>query len=439
MRSGIQTPLAGLSSGLLTRRGGSAGISFGNETYPTRGTASNAPSVRLLGMIGDSRVEGDRPGQFAFEVACVCGEWVFSNPSSYNYGNGGSSVYYARTTEAPAAVGDGCLTFVVLTGTNGAYADGTEESAADAADPGAGIPSMTELEKRQYETLGLLAALDLAGATIFLCNEMPGGGSGGGTDANKVAHHDWIDTLTAGSAGLTNADLVIVNTWDAVSDGGTGIATELDPQWVGDGLHPTTQGQERMAQAVWTAMNAHFGTDVHLDFTIPSQNLMDGTSTISVNRGVVPTNWRDATAADDLVYATSGTGLDTSVTLTNNHPADTLTAVLQVTISSEIADGVLLTEYGYAPDPSPDTTAGGKRNWAQRWSLRGFAATLGASIFNTASNAINATTQDYETGGRRRVAMHVGATAGGTKRADLYFEVAPGQTVTIYRHEIHER
>ena len=427
--------------GLPRRRGVPAGVSFGNETYPARATASNAPNERKAAYIGDSRHEGDQPGQAAFESACACGEWIYFNPNTYNYADGGSSIYFSRTdaTAAPKAVADGCRTFVVLTGTNGAYADGAEEAAADAADPGAGIPSMTELQKRQYETLGLLSVLDLAGATIFLCNEMPGGGSGGGTDAEKVAHHEWIDTLTAGSAGLTNADLIIVNTWDAVSDGGTGTATELDPQWYNDGLHPAFQGQERQAKAIWEAMNAHFGTDVHLDFSAPSQNLMDGTTTKSIARGTVPTNWAESVAADDLVYETSGTGLDTLVTFTNNHPTDTLVTALRVTISSEVTDGVLFTEYGYSPDPGRDATTFVKRNFAQRWSLRDFATLLGASIYNTASNAQITSAQDYETGGRRRVAMHVGATAGGTKRADLLFEVAPGQTVTIYRHEIHER
>lgn len=432
----------GIGLGINRIAAASSGVdlSFGNTAYETRATASNAPSSRRLGMIGDSRVQGDQPGQFAFETLCACGEWIWGDFRNYNYGDGGTSIYFSRTNAAaaPKAVTDGCRTFVVLVGTNGAYADGVEEAAADAADPGAGIPSMTELEKRQYETLGLLSVLDLTGATIFLCNEMPGGGSGGGTDAAKVAHHEWLDTLTAVSAGLSNADLIIVNTWNAVSDGGTGTATELDPQWENDGLHPAFQGQERMARAVWGAMNTHFGTSVHLDFSTPSQNLLDGTSTASVNRGTLPGGWNDFTAADDLTYSTSGTGLDTVLTVTNGG-ASTINMAARVT-PGVVTDGVVLFEYNFVANPTASDTTGSSRDFAQRMGFREADYGTGTPIANvpTDSNAAIASSQDYQMGGNRRATFYVGAMGTG-RRIDTLFEIAGGQTVEITRVEIHER
>jgi lysophospholipase L1-like esterase len=412
--------MIGIGLGLTTLRGSSApaAITFGNITYPSRSTASNAPASRKLAMIGDSRVAGDSPGQFAFETFTACGEWVWADYRDFNYGDGGSTIYNARYTQAPAAVADGCLTFVVLTGTNGAREAGE----------GDGVDS---LANRQTETLGLLAALDQVGATIFLCNEMPGSSvSPFGTDATKLAHHNWINTRTTANTSLSNADLVIVNTWDAVSDGSETTATTLDARWINDGLHPSNRGQERMAQATWTAMNGFFGTDVHLDFASPDQNLCDGTTTESRNRGTMPSGWNDFTAADALEYSVTGTGLDTVFTVENTGETE-----LQMATRKNIGastDAVILLEYDLQGVVSP---ASGDRELGPRVSVRN--AGLGA-LYTTAVADTSGTTQKYELGGRRRMVIYIGATAA-SPRFDLVFAVPGGQTINFYRVDVYER
>lgn len=402
---------------------------FGNTDYPARTTASNAPNSRRLAMIGDSRVAGDQPGQFAAEVLWACGEWIWGDFRNYNHGVGGSTIYNAANTQAPAAVADGANVFVVLTGTNGARAAGE----------GDGVDN---LENRKTETLNVLSALDQVDAVIFLCNEIPGqsdGGTGTGTQQIKVDHHDWIDGLTTVSAGLSNADLVVVDTWSVTGDGAGGISENLNTQWRNDGLHPAFQGQGRMARAIWSAMNTHFGTDVDLDFSAPSENLMDGTTTRTVNRGVVPNSWNDFSAADDLSYATSGTGLDTVVTVTNSG-ASTLVMNCRMTVGA-VTDGVLLLEYRYDADDDASDATGSERNFAQRISVRNFDFGTGSNIANTnsPSNSAIASSQDYQMGGSRRSALYIGESGPSGRRLDLLLEVAPGQTITFHRAEIHER
>lgn len=404
---------------------------YGNTAYPVRGTASNAPASRQVAFIGDSRVAGSAPWQFASLALFSAGEWVWGDRAYNDYALGGTSIYHAVNTQAPAAVASGARVFVVLTGTNGARQSGE----------GDGVDT---LATRQAETLALLSALDQAGATIFLCNEMPGAadfGAGTGTGETKLGHHLWIDGLTAAGAGLSNADLVIVDTWAAVSDGTESTATNLALDWRNDGLHPASQGQERMARAVWSAMNAHWGGAVHLDFASPAQNLLDGTTTASVNRGTVPGGWTDFSAANGLVYTTTGAGLDTVFTVEN-----TTEGMLSMSSRSfepaATTDAILFFEYDLDPVFDVAHTTG-TRLFGQRFSARNFEFGTGSPVLYTspATAGVNPAAQPYELGGRRRMALQVGACAPASTavRADLLFDIAPGQTVRFYRVELHER
>lgn len=423
----------------LPRRGldqAPLGLSYGNATYPARGTASNAPATRRLAILGDSRPSGTQPSQFAAMVMWSIGEWVWALPGAdesdpdYEFAVGGSTIYHAVNTQAPQALAKGCSVFVVMTGTNGAREAGE----------GDGVDTFAT---RQIETQNLLAALDQPGATIFLCNEMPGRSDGGtftGTEQIKVDHHNWINTLTTANAGLTNADLVIVNTWDAISDGGVGVDANLNPRWVNDGLHPATQGQERTAMAVWEAMNAHFGSEVQLDFSAPSQNLLDGSTTVSEDRGVLPGGWRDFNAADALVYSTAGTGLETVLTVTNGGGSN-LTTNARVSFLSPVTDGVLFIDYSIDPDPDADQSIGVMPNYGPRIVLRecDFGTGVMEPIFGTASVSVNTQSMDYHVGGRRRLAAYIGAASVAAGNVQLSFLVAAGMTLKVHRVEIHER
>lgn len=404
-------------------------LEYGNVALPARGTISNAPQRRRFAVIGDSRASGNSPVQFAGQVLWASGVWIWADSRTYDYALGGSSIYHAVNTQAPAALADGCRVFVVLTGTNGARQNGE----------GDGVDTFAT---RRTETLNLLAALDVPGATIILCNEMPGRSGNPGTDQAKVDHHNWLNTLTTASAGLVNADLVIANTWDAVSDGGNGTDTELDAQWANDGLHPAAQGQERQAKAVWDALNGHFGNSVQLDFASPAQNLMDGTTTTTngagKRAGLVPTGWQDSTADDGLTYSTTGTGLDTEVTVHNPGPSDVL--LFPRIGTGAFTDGVLLVDYSFNADPDADPAQGGAPNFWPRLIVRDVDFGTGANqaITGTAVGSAQVAAQDYQMGGMRRGVVYLGAS-GPSPRVDPVFSIAAGQSVTFHRLEIHER
>jgi hypothetical protein len=401
-------------------------LSYGNLSVTGTPPVSNAPLARKLALIGDSRMASISGGTVAQEIATACGEYAWCNGTTFNYAVGGTTIYNARVTQVPLALADNCGVFVILTGTNGARKAGE----------GDGVDS---LANRQTETLGLLAALDQPGATIFLCNEIPGladGGTGTGSDATKLAHHNWIKALTTGSAGLTNAQLVIVNTWDAVSDGTESTSTNLAAAWRNDGLHPAYRGQEREAKAVWSAMKAHF-SGPGLVFGGPSQRLLDGATTASVARGTVPGGWSDATAADGMTYATSGIGAGTVLTVSNAVNATSKTMALRKTPAA-ITDGILMIEYDL--DVSTGPANDGFRNWSPKITPRNFY--YGAGSPSAAVNfwlAVNgAKAQDYEMGGRRRMAVHLGQSDT-APRIDIAFQLQAGQVLRLHAVDIYER
>lgn len=386
---------------------------FGNVTPSGSYSGQNAPMSRRLAMIGDSRISANGGGAFASQVVYNCGEWVWINPNTFNYGLGGSQIIDARVTQAPAAIADGCQVFVILTGVNGA--SGTDT-----------------LANRQSEMLGLLAVLDGVGNTIFLCNEMPAG-----TAPQTTLHwdyHNWLDSLTAASAGLSNAALAIVNTWDVVKTG-SGQSVQLAAQWQNDLLHPKNTGQERMAKAVWQAMGAHF-SGPHVNFGSPSQRLSDGTSTVNVNRGVLPSGWTDASAAGGITYSVAGTGANTVVTFDNTGNASNATIACRITPSA-VTDGVVVIDYEMDVDPAPDLAV---RNSFQKVSIRNFDFGTGANqaISNFWQGDISSTAQDQEMGGRRRMAMRIGASAA-SPRVDLLFQIKAGTRLRVHAVDIYER
>lgn len=406
----------GLAVAAAGQRRGQSGnpLSFGNVTPSGSYSGSNAPMSRRLAMIGDSRISAVGGGAFASQVVYNCGEWVWINPNTFNYGLGGTQIIDARTTQAPAAVADGCQVFLILTGVNGA--GGTDN-----------------LANRQSELLGTLAVLDGVGNTIFLCNEMPESTS---PQADlHYQYHQWLDGLTAGTASLTNADLVIVDTWSVVSTG-AGQNVQLAPQWDNDLLHPMNTGAERMAKAVWDAMKAHF-SGPHVNFGSPSQRLSDGTSTVNVNRGVLPSGWTDSSAAGGITYSVSGAGANTVVTFDNTGNGSNATLACRITPGSAVTDGVVVIDYELDVDPSPDLDT---RNSFQKVSIRNFDFGTGSNvaITNFWQGDVSSTAQDQEMGGRRRMALRLGASAA-SRRIDLLFQVKAGTRVRVHAVDIYER
>jgi hypothetical protein len=429
-----------------------ATLTYGNTTYPARTTASNAPAERKLALIGDSRVRGNSPGQFADEVVRACGEWLWVDVTdqgtltdrngdtyntSYNYAFGGSSLWHAANKQAPAAVADGCKAFLVLTGTNGARQTGLDGDEGDyATDP-------DSFAARQFETLALLSTLDVVGGTIFLCNEVPGAASTPASSGSiKLAHHQWIDGLTAASAGLTNAELVIVDTWNSVVDQNGNeetVSAQIDPDLNLDWLHPHFRGQEAMGQAVWVAMNAHFGANVHLDFANPTQLLLDGATIRSLPRGDVPSAWNEfGTSTDNLSYTLTGTGDQTELVLSNSSASGTsLSTSLRVPLGGT-TNAVVLIEYSRPSNDSYQNLQ--RRNSAGRYGIRNvdFGTGSNVSLFNSPANSEIGNSRDPELGGRRRLCFYVGQT-GSNPRVDLLFEVDGGLPITFHRIDVYAR
>lgn len=406
--------LSAASAGHRRMAGGGNPLSFGNVTVAGSYSGQNAPMSRRMAMLGDSRISAISGGPFASQVVYACGEWIWINPNAFDYGLGGTTINHARTTQAPAAVADGCRVFVVLTGVNGA--GGTDT-----------------LATRQSELLGLLAVLDGAGNTIFLCNDMPEGAA-----PQKDLHyqyHQWLDGLTAGAAGLSNAALAIVNTWGAVSTG-TGQSVQLAAQWQNDLLHPKNTGQERMAKAVWAAMGAHF-SGPHVNFGSPSQRLSDGTTTVNVNRGVLPSGWTDAAAAGGITYSVAGTGANTVVTFDNTGNGANATLACRITPGAAVTDGVLVIDYELDVDPAPDLST---RNSFLKLSIRNFDYGSGANqaVVNFWQGDISSTQQDTEMGGRRRMALRLGASAA-SRRIDLLWQIKAGARVRVHAIDLYER
>lgn len=406
----------GLAAAAAGHRRAAAGnpLSFGNATPSGSYSGQNAPMSRRMAMLGDSRISAVSGGPFASQVVYACGEWVWINPNTFNYGLGGTTIKDARVTQAPAAVADGCGVFVILTGVNGS---GTTDS----------------LATRQSEMLGLLAVLDGAGNTIFLCNDMTKGVSPQ-TDV-QYQYHLWLDGLTGAAAGLANATLVIVNTWDAVITG-SGQDVQLAPQWQNDLLHPKNTGQERMAKAVWDAMKAQFAGP-HVNFGSPSQRLSDGASTVSVGRGTLPSGWTDASGAGGIVYTVSGAGAATVVTFDNTGNASNATTACRITPGAAVTDGVVVIDYEMDVDPAPSLSA---RNFFPKLSIRNFdfGAGTNVAIANFWQGDIASTAQDNEMGGRRRMALRLGASAAG-RRIDLLWQIKAGTKVRVHAVDIYER
>lgn len=406
--------LSAASAGHRRAAGGGNPLSFGNATVAGSYSGQNAPMSRRLAILGDSRISAMSGGHFASQIVYACGEWVWINPNTGNYGLGGTTIKDARITQAPAAVADGCQVFVILTGVNGS---GTTDS----------------LATRQSEMLGLLALLDGVGNTIFLCNDMTKGVSPQ-TDV-QYQYHLWLDGLTAGEAGLTNAALVIVDTWRTVTVG-TGQNVQLAPQWENDFLHPKNTGQERMARAVWERMKATFAGP-HVNFGSPSQRLSDGTTTVGVGRGTLPSGWTDASGAGGITYAVSGTGAATVVTFDNTGNGANATTACRITPGAAVTDGVMVIDYEMDIDPAPDLAV---RNFFPKLSIRNFDYGTGTNqaIVNFWQGDISSTAQDNELGGRRRMALRLGASAA-SRRIDLLWQIKAGTRVRVHAVDIYER
>ncbi len=397
-------------------------ISFGNTIVSGTLVGTNAMTIRQLAMIGDSRVNGSSSGRFAAEVAHACGEWVWCKPDTFNTGVGGSSIFHARTTQVPQAIATGAKTFVVLSGTNGAINSND-----------IGQTPTDSLADRQSQMLGLLSALDSTENTIFLCNEMP----------NKVSpitqlhydYHTWLNGLTSATAGLVNATLTIVNTWDAVRTAGTGINTNLDPRWANDYLHPANMGQERMAYAVWQAMNSRF-TSPCIDFYNPTIPMFKTGSLVNINRGQVPPGWTDFTAADSLTYSTAGTGPNWIITVTNGAAAKK-SLNLRFTLPSQTVNAVVSVDYELVPELNPSLTSRlyeskfGGQNWD-----RGTGTNTSSNVFWIGDSS--STHQEQWMGGRRRATILIGKTVA-PSRFDFYFGMRPGQVLKIHGAGIYER
>lgn len=396
------------------------------------GTAVADPTSRHMAFLGDSRMNSALQTLISESV----GQWGVSTINN-EFSEAGSSCYDVRAVKAPLAAASGAKVFNLLFSTNGAYKN-AEQAAAEAADPGAGIETMTELEKRQYEILGALQVLDISGAVIFLANEMPGLLGEIGTEQVKVDTHLWLNGLTAAGAGLVNAELVIVDTWTQVSDGvGPSVFTSYDERWRGDGLHPLLQGYQRAAYAFWLAYKAHFGTLVALPFDTPTHRLCDGTNLENRNRGTMPGGWNDFSAADDLVYTVTGTGADTVFTLTNGG-ATALEAVMRRNVTEPFTNGYILFEVdldGISPvshDPGPP----------ERWlelTLDDFDHGSGATIGSVQEQELNAgsSNQKVDMGGRRRYVHWLGAPDTAA-RIRPSFMVPPGTAMRILRVDIFD-
>ena len=415
--------------------------SFGAETVTGTPTATNAPASRQVAVIGDSRAGTQQSGSTGMEILSPVGHLLW-HKLNWNFSVGGSTINHAVVTQAPAAVASGAKVFFVLTGTNGAGA-------------GAG----TELENRQAQTLALLAALDVVDGIIFLCNEIPGqtGAYPSGSPQDKIDHHAWINGLTTASASLVNAQLVIVNTWDAVADPATGLplvegkpglTVSLREAETSDGLHPSTWGSERIAKAFFEAATAHFAGPC-VDYASPDVVLLDGTTVDNIPAfGDFPDGWVKFGAANGLVMTTIGTGTGTVFTVENTSGGD-LQIDVRRTLSAETTNAVLLVEYEIEPNPSASPTPGATALKSDPQitlvgtSGGGFDFGTGVNdaaetVYARRSNADS--DQDRRFGGRRRTCLLVGATAlSGTDQVRLVHRVPAGGRIVFHRVDLYER
>jgi len=420
----LRQSLAGAASGAGTAAGAVAAggdtLEFGDETLP--GTPLTTVTLaRTLTGIGDSRMLGNWGGQFYAEVLLSCGGWVIANRalnSNFfgNYGVGGDGLA-EMIAQATAAAATASRVHLVLGGVNGA-----------------GDAITDNLANRQAQLTLVLQELDQAGAVIFLCNEMPNNAPDTDTDALHVSYHDWLDTVDATTFSLSDADLVVVDTWSAVAD--PDFPLRLDPRWEADGLHPHNQGQERMARAVYEAMAGYF-TQPLFDLSAPDQNWMDGTTTVSVNRGTLPAGWLDFSAADDLDYVTSGTGLATQIDVENNS-ASPKGMVTRYTPAA-VTDGLVYWEYYLPPEPAADR-ATLSRTDENTCGFRNFSLGTGANIgvgpsMFPADSSL--TRREQELGGWRRVTMYVEASAT-SPRFDVSSDISAGKTITLRRALLYE-
>ena len=415
-------------------------FSFGNETVTGTPTATNAPSSRQIAVIGDSRAGTQQSGSTGMEILSPVGHLLW-HKVTWNYSVGGSTINDAVVSQAPAAIASGAKVFFVLTGTNGAGAGGG-----------------TELENRQAQTLALLAALDVVDGTIFLCNEIPGVSlPATGTPQDKIDHHHWINGLTTANTSLANAELVIVNTWDAVADPATGLplvdgkpglTVSLRADETSDGLHPSTWGSERIAKAFFEAATAHFGGPC-VDYASPDVVLLDGTTVDNIPAfGDFPDGWVKFGAANGLVMTTIGTGTGTVFTVENTSGGD-LQIDVRRTLSAETTNAVLLVEYEIEPNPSASPTPGATALKSDPQitlvgtSGGGFDFGTGVNdaaetVYARRSNA--ASDQDRRFGGRRRTCLLVGATAlSGTDQVRLVHRVPAGGRIVFHRVDLYER
>lgn len=392
---------------------------FGAD-IPASYTVTSDFAGRKLGFLGDSRIAGTRSNTTPGEIIANSGLWLWAEDDS-NKGVSGSTINDMRTSQIPALLADGIKNVCIITGTNGA---------------GSGTDTFAD---RQSELLASLALLDQTGMTIFLSDEIPGRltAAGSGTDAVKVADHAWRKTLTAASAGLTNAELIIVPTWAAVADNDAeDITTEIEADWTGDGLHPSNHGSSRIAKAFFDAFETKFGTDLLFDIDNPALNLLDGTTTVNPARGTVPSGMNDFSAADELTYATAGTGLATVLTAANSHVTDHKDMAMRVNYTPTgtlASDAYLWLQWEIDHDPDADTAVG-NQNYCYEIQPDNYDFGAGGSSYSNTKffedDATAIRNQDLQVGGTRSACIRLGET-GGANRIQILFRVPESAEIRI--------